>query len=239
MAARALRLGATRVEVVRSEVRNVHLTVHPPAGRVRLTAPVHLSDEAVRAFAIARLGWIRRQQARFRGQQRETPRELVRRETHHVWGRRVLLEVAEADAPPRVEASPGRLLLSVRPGTRREKRAALLEAWYRAQVREALASLVPRWERRLGVSVGRVFVQRMRTKWGGANPHSGNTRLNTELARKPPECLEYVVAHELAHLREPRHDARFVGLMDSQLPSWRSLRDALNRLPVRHEDWLH
>ena len=115
----------------------------------------------------------------------------------------------------------------------------LLEEWYRAQLREALPPLVAKWERRVRVRVQRVFIQRMKTKWGSSNPRSGTIRLNTELARKPLDCLDYLVAHEVAHLREPRHDARFVELMDSLLPSWRSTRQALNRLPVRHEDWVY
>lgn len=237
MAAMAIRLGETRIELVRKDIKHVHLTVHPPAGRARITAPRRFSDDALRAFAIARLGWIRRQQNKLREQERETPRALVDRETHYVWGRRVLLKVFETDAPPRVELSPQRLTLRVRPGTPSAKRATLIEEWYRAQLREALPPLVSRWERRLHVRVRRVFVQRMKTKWGSSNPRAGTIRLNTELARKPLDCLEYLVAHELAHLREPRHDARFVALMDSLLPSWRSVRQALNRLPVRHEDW--
>jgi len=237
MAAGALRLGETRIDVVRKDIRNVHLTVHPPAGRVRITAPRHLSDDAIRAFAIVKLGWIRRQQAKLREQERETPRELVDRETHYVWGRRVLLGVVDADAPPRMELSPRRLTLHVRPGTPARKRAALLEGWYRAQLREALTPLVAKWERRARVNVRRIFIQRMKTKWGSSNPRAGTIRLNTELARKPLDCLDYLVAHEVAHLREPRHDARFVELMDSLLPSWRSIRQSLNRLPVRHEDW--
>ena len=237
MAATALRLGETRIELVRKDIKHVHLTVHPPAGRVRITAPRRFSDDALRAFAIARLGWIRRQQTKLREQERETPRTLVDRETHYVWGRRVLLKVIETDAPPRVELSPQRLTLRVRPGTSTLKKAAILEEWYRAQLREGLPALVARWERRLHVRVRRVFVQRMKTKWGSSNPRAGTIRLNTELARKPLECLDYLVAHEVAHLREPRHDARFVELMDGLLPSWRSVRQALNRLPVRHEKW--
>ncbi len=234
-----LKLGETRIEVVRKDIRNVHLTVHPPAGRVRMTAPRHLSDDALRAFAIVKLGWIRRQQAKLRTQERETPRDMVDRETHYVWGRRVLLKVVEADVPPRIELSPRRLTLRVRPGTPALRRAALLEDWYRAQIREALPPLLAKWERRLRVRVRRVFIQRMKTKWGSSNPRAGTIRLNTELARKPLECLDYLVAHEVAHLREPRHDARFVALMDGLLPSWRSVRQSLNRLPVRHEDWAY
>jgi hypothetical protein len=215
MAATALRLGETRIELVRKDIKHVHLTVHPPAGRVRITAPRRFSDDALRAFAIARLGWIRRQQSKLREQERETPRALVDRETHYVWGRRVLLKVIETDAPPRVELSPQRLTLRVRAGTSTLKKAALLEEWYRAQLREALPPLVAKWERRVRVRVRHVFIQRMKTKWGSSNPRAGTIRLNTELARKPLECLDYLVAHEVAH----------------------STRQALNRLPVRHEDW--
>jgi hypothetical protein len=237
MAATALRLGETRIELVRKDIKHVHLTVHPPAGRVRMTAPRHLSDDALRAFAIARLGWIRRQQTKLREQERETPRALVDRETHYVLGRRVLLKVIEADALPRIELSPQRLTLRVRPGTPARRKAALLEEWYRAQLREALPPVVAKWERRVRVKVRHVFIQRMKTRWGSSNPRAGTIRLNTELARKPLQCLDYLVAHEVAHLREPRHGARFVELMDSLLPSWRSIRQTLNRLPVRHEDW--
>lgn len=231
-----LRLGQTRVEVVRKDIRNVHLTVHPPVGRVRIAAPRHLSDDSIRAFAIGKLGWIRRQQAKLRAQERETPRELLDRETHYVWGRRVLLKL-QASARPRVELLPGRLVLHARPGAALRRRAALLEAWYRAALRAALPALIERWETRLSVNVRRVYVQRMRTRWGSCNPQAGSIRLNTELARKPRECLDYLVAHELAHLVEPKHTARFVALMDTLLPSWRVVRQKLNRLPVRHEDW--
>jgi hypothetical protein len=237
MAERTLRLGETRIEIFRKDIKNVHLTVHPPGGRVRIAAPRHLSDDAIRVFAIGKLVWIRREQAKFRAQERETPRLFVDRETHYVWGRRVLLKVVEIDAPPRIELSPRRLTLYVRPKTPARKRAALLERWYREQLRAALPPLVGNWERRVGVRARAVFIQRMKTKWGSANHRAATIRVNTELARKPAECLDYLIAHELAHLREPKHDDRFVALMDSLLPSWRLVRQSLNRLPVRHEGW--
>jgi predicted metal-dependent hydrolase len=223
--------------VLRKDIKNVHLSVHPPAGRVRIAAPRHLSDDAIRAFAIRKLGWIRRQQSALQEQERETPREFLDRESHFVWGRRLLLRVVEADATPRVELSPRRLLLHVRPGTPVSKRVQILEEWYRLQIRAALPPLVSRWGRTMGVTVRRVFVQRMKTKWGSCNPRAGTIRVNTELARKPLECLEYLVVHELAHLLEPMHNPRFVALMDRFLPAWRSARQTLNRLPVRHEEW--
>jgi hypothetical protein len=230
-------LGGIRVDILRKDIKNVHLSVHPPAGRVRIAAPRHLSDDAIRAFAIRKLGWIRRQQATLQEQERESPREFLDRESHFVWGRRLLLRVVEVDATPRVELSPRRLILHVRPRTPTWKRVQLLEEWYRLQIRAVLPPLVSRWANVMGVTVRCVFIQRMKTKWGSCNPRAGTIRLNTELARKPPECLEYLVVHEMAHLLERTHNPRFVALMDRFLPAWQSVRQTLNRLPVRHEGW--
>jgi predicted metal-dependent hydrolase len=112
-----------------------------------------------------------------------------------------------------------------------------VEEWYRHQIREAVSPLVERWETRLGVKVEKIFVQRMKTNWGSCNPSTHSIRLNTDLAKKPPECLEYIVVHELMHLLEPTHNARFQSLMDQHHPKWRSHQQTLNRLPVRHESW--
>ena len=232
-----IRLGEIVVEVLRKDVRNIHLSVYPPAGRVRISAPARLSLDTIRVFAISKLGWIRRQQEKLRQQERETPRDYVNRESHYVWGRRCLLKVVEREQAQSVELTPGRILLTVRPGAAADRRQAILEAWYREQIREAAAPLVDKWAKLLGVRVARVHVQRMKTKWGSCNPRSASVRLNTDLARKPHECLEYIVVHELAHLLEPTHNRRFVALMDRCLPRWRFLRQQLNQLPVRHEDW--
>ncbi len=230
-------LGGVKIEVLHRDVRNVHLSVHPPAGRVRIVAPLHASADAIRAFAIGKLGWIRRQQARLQEQERETPREFIDRESHYVWGRRLLLRVQEADAAPRVDLSPRRLTLRVRPGTPASKRGLVLDEWYRRQIRAALPALLTRWTAALDVRAPRVFVQRMKTRWGSCNPRTATIRLNTELARKPPECLEYLVVHELAHLRVHGHGDRFVALMEQHLPNWHSVRRSLNRLPLCHETW--
>lgn len=235
----ALRLGDLAVELVHKDIKNVHLSVHPPAGRVRIAAPRHLSVDAIRAFAIGKLGWILRQQKKLQDQERETPREYLDRESHYVWGRRCLLALVTRDAPPSVEWRHHRLTLSVRPGTTVARRAAVLEAWYREQLRAAVPALLARWEPRVGVRVDTVFVQRMKTRWGSCNHDARTIRLNTDLARKPRECLEYILVHELVHLREPRHNARFVALLDRWLPGWSHRRELLNRLPVRHEDWTY
>ena len=216
-------LGAIQIDVIRKDIKNVHLSVLPPDGRVRLSAPKRMKEETLRAYTLTRLPWIRQQQRKLVSQPRETKREYLPRESHYVWGERCLLKIVEADAP--------------RPGTDRDRRAELLAAWYRTQIRERVDALLPEWERCLKVRMNTLFVQHMRTKWGSCNPTKGNVRLNTELAKKPPECLEYILVHELIHMIEPTHNERFVQLMSQHMPDWRSRRDLLNALPVAHEDW--
>lgn len=232
-----LQLGETAAEVTFKEIRNVHLSVHPPEGRVRISAPSRMNLDTLRVYAITRLGWIRQQQAKLRGQAREPVREYVGRESHFVWGRRLLLKVHETDSAPRVELKVHALHLYMRPGTGQEARDEIMSRWYRDLVREATTSLIATWETRLGVTSGRLFVQHMKTRWGSCNPETGAIRLNTELAKKPRECLEYIVVHELAHLLEPTHNERFTAILDHALPTWRQHKALLNRLPVRHEEW--
>ena len=232
-------LGDIRVEVQRKNNKHAHLYVYPPEGRVHISAPMHMGLDALRAFAISRLSWIKAQQRQMRAQPRETEREYLNRESHQVWGRRHLLEVIEVNAAPVVELKHSALVLQVRPGSDEARREALLESWYREQLRAKLPGLLGKWQPLMGVNVRRILVQRLKTRWGGCNPSTGNIRLNTELAKKPPECLEYILVHELAHLIEPTHNARFLALMNKLMPHWRQIKDELNRLPVRHEEWDH
>jgi predicted metal-dependent hydrolase len=232
-----IQLGDLAIEVTLKEIKNVHLSVHPPAGRVTISAPLRMSLDTVRVFAISKLDWIRRQQQKIREQEREPEREYLDRESHYVWGKRYLLAVEERNEPPAIQLRHRQLVLSIRPGTATEKRDALVESWYREQVKRAAPTLIATWEPRLGVQVAGLFVQRMRTRWGSCNPAACNIRLNTDLAKKPRECLEYIVVHEMVHLLEPTHNARFVFLMDRFMPQWQFHREVLNRLPVRHEAW--
>ncbi len=234
-----IQLGDIRVEVQRKNNKHAHLYVYPPEGRVHISAPLHMGLDALRAFAISRLSWIKAQQRQMRAQPRETEREYLNRESHQVWGRRYLLEVVEVNAAPVVELKHSVLVLQIRPGSDEARREALLESWYREQLRAKLPVLLAKWQPLMGVNVRRILVQRMKTRWGGCNPSTGNIRLNTELAKKPPECLEYILIHELAHLIEPTHSNRFLALMDKFMPQWRQIKDELNRLPVRHEEWDH
>ena len=234
---RKLELGGISVDVVQKDIKNIHLSVFPPTGAVRIAAPLRMDLATIRVFAISKLGWIKRHQHKVQAQPRETPREYLERESHYLWGRRYLLEVIEHDASPRVELEHRTLVLFVRPGTEADKRQAILAGWYRDRIKESLPALIAKWEPILGVTVGRVFVQHMKTKWGSCNPIAGNIRLNSELAKKPRACLEYIVVHEMMHLLEPTHNTRFVSLMDRFMPNWTFDRDVLNRLPVRHERW--
>lgn len=234
-----IQLGDLSVDVERKDIKNIHLSVYPPDGRVRIAAPLHMDLDTIRVYAITRLGWIRQQQQKFHAQERESQREYLDRESHYVWGKRYLLKVFESEQPPFIELAHSHLLLNVRPGADEVRKQAVLEEWYRRQVREAAQPLIERWEERLNVRVARVSVRRMKTRWGSCNPHTASILFNTELAKKNRECLEYIVAHELMHLIEPSHNARFAALMDQHMPNWRLLRDELNQAPLGHVTWAY
>lgn len=233
----SIQLGDIALEVHRKEIKNVHLSVHPPAGHVTVAAPSHMKLDKIRVYAISKLDWIKEQQRKIRAQERETPREYLERESHYLWGKRFLLSVVEEEHPPSVELSHSNIILKVRPGASEAKRQSVLDNWYREQLKAELPKLIQRWEPKLGVEVEKFYVQRMKTKWGSCTHHRGTIRLNTELAKKPKRCLEYLVVHEMVHLIEPTHNERFVTLMDHHLANWRETRNILNDLPVRHESW--
>jgi predicted metal-dependent hydrolase len=232
-----LDLGGLHAEVTRKAIKHVHLSVLPPAGKVRVAAPKSMPLDTIRLFVVSKLAWIRSNQRKLQAQERETPREFLNKESHYLWGKRYLLEISHVEKAPTVSLSPRKLRLQVRPGADQARCAAVLDAWYRQQVRDAVAALLAKWVPLMGVNVNRVFVQRMKTQWGSCTPSSGYIRLNTDLAKKPPECLEYILVHELVHLLEPTHNERFVALINLYLPHWRHLKKRLNSLPVRHEHW--
>jgi predicted metal-dependent hydrolase len=233
----SLKLGEIAVDVTRKDIKNVHLSVYPPTGKVRISAPLRMNLDTIRLFAISKLRWIRQQQKKVTQQERESPREYLDRESHYVWGKRYLLKVIEKNAAPAVELSHSRLVLQIRPAASETKKQAILDEWYRAQLKAAAPALIAKWEPLMGVKVERFFVQKMKTKWGSCSHRVSTIRLNTDLAKKPRECLEYIVVHEMVHLLEPTHNSRFIALMDQFMPGWRSYREMLNRLPVRHETW--
>lgn len=225
------------VDVVKKNIKNVHLSVYPPTGRVRIAAPLRMKPETIRVFAISKLAWIKQQQKKLRAQERESPREFLDRESHFVWGKRYLMRIVEVDAAPAIRLRHRTIDLKIRPGTSFANRERIVDAWYRDQLKAAVPGLIAKWQRRLDVKVDRFFVQRMKTKWGSCSPARGSIRLNTELAKKPPQCLEYVIVHELSHLIERRHNDLFVQLLDRHIPQWRAIRDELNAAPLSHEQW--
>jgi predicted metal-dependent hydrolase len=232
-----IKLGDIDVDVFLKDIKNIHLSVYPPTGRVRISAPSRMRLDTIRAFAISKLAWVKQQQRKLQAQERETPREYLDRESHYFWGRRYLLKVMERDQAPAIILKHDRMILLVREGTDQAAREVIMAKWYREQIKAIVPELISKWEPILGVSVRRCFVQQMKTKWGSCNPRGRTIRLNTELAKKPKECLEYIVVHEMLHLVEPTHNAHFLALMDRFMPKWQFLRQRLNRLPVRHADW--
>jgi predicted metal-dependent hydrolase len=232
-----IELGDISIAVTRKAIKNVHLSVHPPEGRVTMSAPTGTRLEVARAYAISKLGWIRAQQEMLRNQARETPRAFVTRESHYLWGRRHLLTVIEREAKPAVVVDHKRITLSVRPGSDREKRAAIMHEWHLSLLHELIPPLIRRWEPKLGVQVRAYFLQRMKTKWGSCNHQAGHIRLNTELVKKPKDLIEYVVVHEMVHLLEPTHNERFVAILTEHYPTWREARAELNELPLAAEVW--
>lgn len=232
-----IRLGDIAISVTLKDIKHVHLSVHPPSGRVTLAAPTGTRLEVARAYAISKLGWIRDQRKRLARQARETPRQVVTRESHFVWGRRRLLTVVYRDVKPSVTLDHKNIVLSVRPGTDSAKRAEILHQWHKALLHEVVPTLIRKWERKLDVEVRAYFLQRMKTKWGSCNHRAGHIRLNTELVKKPKDLLEYVIIHEMIHLIETRHSERFVAILQQNCPSWREARAELNELPLSAEDW--
>ncbi|MFQ5329954.1 MAG: M48 family metallopeptidase [Thermodesulfobacteriota bacterium] len=232
-----LQLGNITVDAVQKDIKNIHLSVYPPTGRVRISAPYRLNLDAIRVFAVSKLKWIRKQQAKLRNQEREAPRDFLNQESHYFRGKRYLLRIIEHDGAPRVDLKHSKIELHVRPKSGKEKMKSILDEWYRMQLKVSLPALIEKWEKKMHVQVNEFRIKKMRTRWGTCNRDAKRIWLNLELAKKPTECLEYIVVHEMAHLLERNHNDRFVSLMHEFLPKWRFYKDELNRIPVRHEEW--
>lgn len=234
----AITVSGIAVQVIRKDIKNLHLGVYPPNGHVRVATPLRLNDEAVRLAVIDRLKWIRRQIRAFESQPRLPQRELVTGESHYFMGKRYRLDVIEESVAPRVVLRNGRFMeLRVRPGTSHAKRDAVLSRWYRDQLRSLLPQRIALWAPRVGVPIPEVRIRKMKTQWGSCNAVAGRIWLNTELAAKPSECLDYVLVHEMSHLLERHHGDRFRKLMDRAMPNWRLCRDQLNQAPLVYETW--
>jgi predicted metal-dependent hydrolase len=226
------------VSVVRKNIKNLHLAVYPPDGHVRVAVPLLVDDEAVRLAVITRHAWIRKQQEKFSQQERQTRREYVSGESHYFLGARYRLNVIQQDGLSRVVIRNKKFIdFFVRPGSTIEQRHRMMNSWYRTYLRETIASLIAKWEPKMGVNVAEWGIKQMKTKWGTCNIEAQRIWLNLELAKKSPRCLEYIVVHEMVHLLERLHNDRFRALMNQYYPQWQLIRDELNREPLAHEDW--
>ncbi len=232
-----IHLGELSIRVTKKDIKNVHLSVHPPDGRVTLTAPTATRLDVARAYAISRLGWIRAQQEKLKHQARETPRRFIERESHYLWGRRHLLTVVRSDTKPCVALDHKRITLTVRPGSDAAKRAKVIHEWHKSLLHAVVPTLIKKWEPKLKVKVTSYFLQRMKTKWGSCNHRADHIRLNTELVKKPKDLLEYVIVHEMVHLLEPTHSEHFIAILKKHYPTWREARAELNELPLSAEAW--
>lgn len=226
------------IDVVRKDIKNIHLAVYPPDGRVRIAVPLKTNDEAIRLFAVSKISWIRKQQEKFNNQERQTEREFVSGESHFFMGNRYLLNVIYGNHAPKVNIRNKKYIdLYVKEGSSKEKREEILNEWYRNALKAEIPSLIEKWESIIGVKVNSWGVKNMKTKWGTCNTSANRIWLNLQLGKKPLHCLEYVVVHEMVHLLERHHNEKFMYYMDKFLPEWRSFKEELNNLVFDNSDW--
>lgn len=236
-----IKIGELDIHLTRKDIKNLHISVMPPDGQVRVSAPDTMTDTAIRMAVIHRIPWIRRQQAAFAKQERQSTREMVNGETHYLWGKRYRLEVIELDdlKSQTVKLKSGKLILTVNKGLSDEVKIKLLSEYYRGRLKARAPDLIDKWSKKTDVTINSWQIQKMKTKWGSCNVEEGNIRLNLDLAKKPLPCLEYIILHELLHFKERQHNDRFKALLDIYMPDWRSRRDLLNQMPLNQENWKH
>ena len=232
-----IELGNIKIDVELKNIKNIHLSVYPPNGKVKISAPERMDLDTIRVFTISKLKWIKKQQEAFRNQERETPREYLTKESHYFKGKRYLLKVIEHNAKPKVILKHSEIELYIRPNATIEKRKQIIDEWYRAELKMIVPKMIEKWEKKIGVKSNEFGIKKMRTKWGTCNTKAKRIWLNLEIAKKPFECLEYIIVHELVHLLERRHNEKFVKYMNEFMPKWRFYREELNRLPFSHIDW--
>ncbi len=232
-----IQLGAITIEVTQKDIKNVHLSVYPPFGHVKIAAPIRMNLDTIRIYAITKLSWIKKQQNKIKAQKREAPREYLTKESHYYLGKRYLLKVIEQNSAPIVKLKHNTIELYIRPETDTLKRKEILDEWYRAKLKEMIPLLITKWGKVMSVEVKDFGIKKMKTKWGTCNIGAQRIWLNLELAKKPSNCLEYIIIHEMTHLLERNHNTRFVALMNQFMPNWKEVKEELNRLPVSHTEW--
>ena len=232
-----LTVSGLEVDVVYKEIENMHISVYPPFGRVRVAAPSSTPEEVIRLAIVQRITWIKEQREKYFNTSRQSPRRMQSGESHFVWGDRYILDASMSGSRSSVFIKGRTLFVISTVANDDSKKLDILERWYRSSLKAAIEPLLETWQEKIGVRVSRLSIRRMKTKWGTCVPDQGTIWINSELAKKNPRCLEYIVVHELVHLREARHSELFVKLMDTHLPDWRVRRDELNEATLSAEKW--
>ncbi len=233
-----LQIGALEVLVVRKPIKNLHLSVLPPDGKIRVSSPAHMKDDAIRTLISTRIPWIKKQRQKFSNQARQTERKYITGDSYYLFGDRYRLEVIEKNEVPKVILKgKSKIVLQTRPGTKMEKREEQMLDWYRELLRPVLAGLFIKWQKKIGISPKSYSIKRMKTRWGTCGKESRRIWINLELVKKPVECIEYVVVHELLHLIEKNHNDRFTSSITKYLPKWHSTKEELNRFILSYEKW--
>ncbi|MFZ1704894.1 MAG: SprT family zinc-dependent metalloprotease [Saprospiraceae bacterium] len=230
-------LGEIDIELTQKEIKNIHLSVMPPDGQVRIAAPLNLTPETIRLYAISKLSWIKKQQKKIRSQQRESKRLFINKETHYYQGRKYMLKIVPTTGVTKIILNKSTIVMHISENSAPEKRQEVMNEWYRTQLKNIVEKLISMWEPKIGVTATAWHIRSMKTKWGSCNTDRKSILLNLELAKKPLHCTEYIVVHELIHIIERRHNDRFISLLDHHLPNWRHYKEELNKLPVSHPGW--
>ncbi len=221
-------VSGVEIEVIKKNIKNMHLSVLPPVGKVRISTPLNISDDAIKLFAIAKIGWIRKQIVKYENQPRQSEREYVSGESHYLWGQRYRMEIKHSKTANKIEIKANKLILTVRENSTQQQRENVMNEWYRAEIKAKLPALFEKWESVIGVKPNEYGVKNMLTRWGTCNVKAKRILINLQLAKKPIHCLEYIIVHELVHLIEKTHNSVFVEHMDKFIPNWRVIKDELN-----------
>lgn len=226
-----IKVSGIDIDVIKKDIKNMHLAVYPPTGRVRISSPADMETDSIRLFAVSRLAWIKKHIKNFRFQARQPEREFIQGESHYFQGQRYLMNIIEHNAPPKVEIRNKKYMdLYLRPASDKAKREEVVKEWYRAELKKQIPPLIEKWEARMGITVKEWNIRQMKTKWGSCNAQEDRIWLNLELAKKSKQCLEYVIVHEMVHLQERLHTERFHALLDKYMPRWRSYKEELNEV---------
>jgi len=223
------------IDVTHKRIKNLHLSVHPPLGSVRISAPRRMKLESIRSFAVSKVEWIKKHQKRIQNHRREIPQEYLNPENHLYLGKCYLLNVTEQNSHPKVILNHDTIELFTRKNSTKLQRQAILESWYRKQLIELAPQFIDKWEKKMNVCVNEVRIKKMKTKWGTCNTKAKRIWLNLELAKKPVHCIEYLIVHEMVHLLERRHNERFKAYMDMFIPQWKQYRKVLNNISTNYE----